>query len=238
MDTPDETAPFSMPCIGDKAPTFTALTTHGVVRFPDQFLGSWIVFFSHPADFTPVGTSEIITFASLQERFAEVNCKLIGLSIDRVYSHIAWMDTIKEKLEYRGRKNVEVKFHLIEDITMSISRKFGMLHPNESATKAVRASFIIDPKGIVRLIQFYPLSVGRSMEELYRSLIALQTGDAFSVATPADWNPGENVFLPTPSSCEVAREHLEMKDDVVKRNWFFCEKTLSTDEIMKRLRFH
>lgn len=237
METSEESSTFSMPCIGDKAPSFTALTTHGAIKFPEQFLGSWVIFFSHPADFTPVGSSEIITFASLQERFAEVNCKLVGLSVDRVYSHIAWMDIIKEKLEYKGRKHVEVTFHLIEDITMSISRKYGMVHANESATKAVRSTFIVDPRGIVRLINFYPLSVGRNMEEIYRALIALQTGDAFTVATPADWNPGENVFLPTPSSCEVAREHLELDGGIIKRNWFFCEKPLSADEIMKRLRF-
>ena len=175
----------SMPRIGDKAPMFKAVTTQGDINFPEEYAGNWVILFSHPADFTPVCTSEFITFAFLEEKFLKANCKLVGLSIDGIYSHIAWLRTIKEKIEYRGMKNVEVNFPLIEDITMEIANNYGMIQPGESSTKAVRAVFVIDPKGIIRTIIYYPLSLGRNFDELYRVVIALQTADAFSVATPA-----------------------------------------------------
>jgi len=176
----------AMPRIGDKAPEFKAVTTQGEINFPSDFKGSWVILFSHPADFTPVCTSEFLTFATMEEKFAKANCKLVGLSVDGLYSHIAWLRTIKEKIEYKGMKNVEVKFPLIEDITMEVAKKYGMIQPGESSTKAVRAVFFIDPKGIIRAIIYYPLSLGRNFDELYRALIAMQTADAFSVATPAD----------------------------------------------------
>jgi len=176
----------AMPRIGDKAPEFKAVTTQGEINFPSDFKGSWVILFSHPADFTPVCTSEFMTFATMEEKFAKANCKLVGLSVDGLYSHIAWLRTIKEKIEYKGMKNVEVKFPLIEDITMEVAKKYGMIQPGESSTKAVRAVFFIDPKGIIRAIIYYPLSLGRNFDELYRALIAMQTADAFSVATPAD----------------------------------------------------
>ena len=137
----------SMPRIGDKAPAFKAVTTQGEINFPEQYAGSWVILFSHPADFTPVCTSEFMTFASLEDQFAKANCKLVGLSVDGLYSHIAWLRTIKDKIEYKGMKNVEVKFPLIEDITMEVAKKYGMIQPGESSTKAVRAVFVIDPKG-------------------------------------------------------------------------------------------
>ncbi len=180
-----------MPRIGEKAPEFKAITTQGDINFPSDYVGSWVILFSHPADFTPVCTSEFMTFASLQDKFEKANCKLVGLSVDGLYSHIAWLRTIKDKIEYKGMKNVEVKFPLIEDITMEVANKFGMIQPGESSTKAVRAVFFIDPKGIIRAIIYYPLSLGRNFDELYRALIGMQTADAFSVATPADWQPGE-----------------------------------------------
>lgn len=226
----------SMPRIGDKAPSFRAMTTQGEINFPEQFAGSWVILFSHPADFTPVCTSEFITFASMEEKFAEANCKLVGLSVDGLYSHIAWLRTIKDKIEYRGMKNVEVKFPLIEDITMEVARKYGMIQPGESSTKAVRAVFFIDPKGIIRAIIYYPLSLGRNFDELYRALIALQTADAFSVATPADWRPGDDVIVPPPGSCGVAKERVESKEEgVTCYDWFFCLKKLPKEEIMSRI---
>jgi len=135
--------PLSMPRIGEKAPAFKAVTTQGEINFPEQYSGSWVILFSHPADFTPVCTSEFMTFASMEDQFAKANCKLVGLSVDGLYSHIAWLRTIKEKIEYKGMKNVEVKFPLIEDITMEVAKKYGMIQPGESNTKAVRAVFFV-----------------------------------------------------------------------------------------------
>ena len=182
---------FPMPKVGETAPEFNAVTTQGEINFPGDYRESWVILFSHPADFTPVCTSEFMTFASMEKQFNAANCKLVGLSVDGLYSHIAWLRTIKEKIEYKGMKNVEVTFPLIEDITMEIAGKYGMIQPGESNTKAVRAVFVIDPKGIIRTIIYYPLSLGRNFDELYRVVIALQTADEFSVATPADWIPGD-----------------------------------------------
>jgi peroxiredoxin (alkyl hydroperoxide reductase subunit C) len=225
----------SMPRIGDKAPAFKAVTTQGEINFPQDYEGSWTILFSHPADFTPVCTSEFITFASLEEKFAQANCKLVGLSVDGLYSHIAWLRTIKEKIEYKGLKNVEVKFPLIEDITMEVANKYGMIQPGESSTKAVRAVFYIDPKGIVRAIIYYPLSLGRNFDELYRVLIAMQTADAFSVATPADWRPGDDVIVPTAGSCGVAKDRMESskEGEIHCYDWFFCTKKLDKETVLK-----
>lgn len=223
-----------MPRIGDNAPAFKAVTTQGEINFPADFKGSWVILFSHPADFTPVCTSEFMTFASMEEKFTKANCKLVGLSVDGLYSHIAWLRTIKEKIEYKGMKNVEVKFPLIEDITMEVAKKYGMIQPGESNTKAVRAVFFIDPKGIIRTIIYYPLSLGRNFDELYRALIALQTADEFSVATPADWRPGDEVIVPTAGSCGVAKERMEDKN-IKCYDWFFCTKPLSKEDIEKKL---
>jgi peroxiredoxin (alkyl hydroperoxide reductase subunit C) len=224
-----------MPRIGDKAPIFNAVTTQGNINFPADFSGSWVILFSHPADFTPVCTSEFMTFASMEEKFAKANCKLVGLSVDGLYSHIAWLRTIKEKIEYKGMKNVEVKFPLIEDITMEVAQKYGMMMPGESNTKAVRAVFFIDPKGIIRAIIYYPLSLGRNFEELYRALVAMQTADAFSIATPADWQPGDDVIVPPAGSCGAAKERMEDKTNLKCYDWFFCTKPISKEDIEKTI---
>jgi peroxiredoxin (alkyl hydroperoxide reductase subunit C) len=230
MENPTATP---MPRIGEPAPEFKAVTTQGEINFPGDFSGGWVILFSHPADFTPVCTSEFMTFATLADRFAKANCKLVGLSVDGLYSHIAWLRTIREKIEYKGMKNVEVKFPLIEDITMEVARKYGMIQPGESSTKAVRAVFYVDPKGVIRTILYYPLSLGRNFEELYRVLIALQTADAFSVALPADWQPGDDVIVPTAGSCGVAKERMESKQEDLKcYDWFFCTKKLSKESVM------
>lgn len=227
---------FSMPRIGEKAPLFKAVTTQGDINFPTDYEGSWVILFSHPADFTPVCTSEFMTFATLEPKFAAANCKLVGLSVDGLYSHIAWLRTIKEKIEYKGMKDVEVKFPLIEDITMEVAKKYGMMMPGESNTKAVRAVFFVDPKGIIRAIIYYPLSLGRNFDELYRALIAMQTADAFQIATPADWIPGDEVIIPTAGSCGVAKERMESGDkDTTCYDWFFCTKKLDKDLITKTL---
>jgi len=234
METP-ETTITPMPRIGDKAPAFTAVTTQGTINFPADYSGSWVILFSHPADFTPVCTSEFMTFASQEEKFAKANCKLVGLSVDGLYSHIAWLRTIKEKIEYKGMKDVEVKFPLIEDITMHVAKTYGMMMPGESSTKAVRAVCFIDPKGIIRAIIYYPLSLGRNFYELYRALIAMQTADAFSIATPADWQPGDDVIVPTAGSCGVAKERMESKDQMKCYDWFFCTKPIAKEAIFDKV---
>jgi peroxiredoxin 2/4 len=231
----EESQVTTMPRIGEKAPEFQAVTTQGNISFPHDYKGNWVIFFSHPADFTPVCTSEFITFASLESKFEEANCKLVGLSVDGLYSHIAWLRTIKEKIEYKGMKNVEVQFPLIEDITMEVAKKYGMIQPGESSTKAVRAVFVIDPKGIIRTIIYYPLSLGRNFDELYRVLLALQTADEFSVATPADWRPGDDVIVPPAGSCGVAKERMENKGDITCYDWFFCTKKLDKDTVLKKI---
>ncbi len=224
---------ISMPRIGDLAPSFKAITTQGEIDFPKQYKGSWVILFSHPADFTPVCTSEFMTFASMEEKFSQANCKLVGLSVDGLYSHIAWLRTIKEKIEYKGMKDVEVKFPLIEDITMEVAKKYGMIQPGESNTKAVRAVFFIDPKGVIRTIIYYPLSLGRNFDELYRVLVALQVADKYNVALPADWRLGDDVIVPPAGSCGVAKDRMEGKDEMTCHDWFFCTKKIDAGQIEK-----
>jgi peroxiredoxin (alkyl hydroperoxide reductase subunit C) len=226
---------ISLPRIGDPAPEFKAITTQGDINFPTDYKGNWVILFSHPADFTPVCTSEFMTFASMEERFNQANCKLVGLSVDGLYSHIAWLRTIKEKIEYKGMKDIEVKFPLIEDITMEVAKKYGMVMPGESNTKAVRAVFFIDPKGIIRALIYYPLSLGRNFEELYRALIGMQVADAFSVATPADWQPGDDVIVPTAGSCGVAKDRMENETEMKCYDWFFCTRKIDKETILNTI---
>ncbi len=216
---------YRMPLIGDTAPSFEAVTTTGKMNFPKDYEGKWVILFSHPADFTPVCTTEFMTFASMQDEFKALNCELIGLSIDSHYSHIAWLRTIKEKIEYKGMKNIEVKFPVIADIKMDVAMKFGMLQPGASDTQAVRAVFIMDPKVKVRAILFYPLSNGRNMQEIKRLLIGLQKADKEGIATPANWQPGEDVIVPPAGSCGTAKERMESKDpNIYCLDWFMCFK--------------
>lgn len=225
-----------MPRIGDLAPSFTAKTTQGEINFPEDYKGSWSILFSHPADFTPVCTSEFMAFATLEEKFNKANCKLIGLSIDGLFSHIAWLRTIKEKIDYKGMKDVDVKFPLIEDISMNVAKKYGMVQPGESTTQAVRAVFFVDPASKIRAIIYYPLSLGRNFDELYRALIAMQAADKFSIATPADWAPGDDVIVPTAGSCGVAKERMEDKSGYITcHDWFFCTKKISKEDIEKEI---
>ena len=211
-----------MPLIGDDAPAFTAVTTQGEINFPSDFEGEWVILFSHPADFTPVCTTEFMTFASMAEEFEEINTKLVGLSVDSLYAHIAWLRKIKE-LEWNGKKNIEVKFPLIEDIRMEVANKYGMIQPGQSNTQAVRAVFVVDPQGKIRTILYYPLSTGRNFDEIKRIIIALQKADKESVATPADWRPGDDVIVPTAGSCGVAKERMESQnDDQYCLDWFMC----------------
>jgi len=239
MEQNQENQLSSIPRIGDKAPEFNAISAQGEINFPRDYEGKWIILFSHPADFTPVCTSEFMTFAKREPEFTALNCQLVGLSIDRLFSHIAWLRTIKEKIEFKGMKHIEVKFPLIEDITMEIAAKYGMIQPGESATKAVRAVFFIDPKGIVRALIYYPLSTGRNFNELKRALIAMQTADAYNIATPADWEPGDEVIVPPAGSCGVANERMEtMEEGVTCYDWFFCTKKLTLEQVNNPPKFN
>lgn len=215
---------YRMPLIGDDAPVFTAKTTQGPINFPGDYKGKWVILFSHPADFTPVCTTEFMTFATMAPEFKALNTELVGLSVDSLYAHIAWLRKIQE-LEYKGMKNVEVKFPLIEDITMEVAKRYGMIQPGQSNTQAVRAVFIVDPKGKIRTILYYPLSTGRNFDEIKRLILALQKADAEQIATPADWRPGEDVIVPTAGSCGTAKERMESKDDdMYCLDWFMCFK--------------
>ena len=229
MDTIDQVV--AMPRIGDKAPEFKAITTQGEINFPGDYEGKWVILFSHPADFTPVCTSEFMTFAKREPEFNALNCQLVGLSIDGLYSHIAWLRTIKEKIEYKGMKNMEVTFPLIEDITMNVAKKYGMIQPGESSTKAVRAVFFIDPKGMIRAIIYYPLSLGRNFDELKRAKNDMQSADNYRIEPPADWMPGDDVIVPPAGSCGVAKERMESKNGMTCHDWFFCTKPLSMELI-------
>lgn len=211
-----------MPLIGDTAPSFKAVTTQGEINFPEDYKGKWVILFSHPADFTPVCTTEFMTFASMADEFKELNTELIGLSVDSLYAHIAWLRKIQD-LEWNGKKNIEVKFPLIEDIRMEVANKYGMIQPGQSNTQAVRAVFIIDPDAKIRTILYYPLSTGRNFDEIKRIILALQKADADGVATPADWRPGEDVIVPTAGSCGTAKERMESQtDDQYCLDWFMC----------------
>ncbi len=212
-----------MPLINDPAPSFRAKTTMGPLNFPEDYKGKWVILFSHPADFTPVCTTEFMTFATMQEEFRKLNTELIGLSIDSIYAHIAWLRTIKEKIEFKGMKNVEVNFPVIEDLKMDVSKKFGMVQPNASTTQAVRAVFIMDPDSKVRAILYYPLSTGRNMDEIKRMIIAMQKADREQIATPANWQPGDDVIIPPPGSCGVAKDRVEsQEEDKYCLDWFMC----------------
>ena len=211
-----------MPLIGDDAPAFTAVTTQGTINFPEDYKGKWVILFSHPADFTPVCTTEFMTFGSMMEEFKALNTELIGLSVDSLYSHIAWLRKIQE-LEWNGKKNIEVTFPLIEDVRMEVANKYGMIQPGQSNTQAVRAVFIIDPQAKIRTILYYPLSTGRNFDEIKRIIIALQKADKDNIATPADWRPGNDVIVPTAGSCGTAKERMEnQNDDQYCLDWFMC----------------
>lgn len=183
-----------MPRIGDKAPDFKVKTTTGDLQFSEFNKGSWVVMFSHPADFTPVCTTEMSAFAVDKDFYAKHNTKLLGLSIDSIHSHLAWVNNVRENT------GVYMDFPIIADLDMKVANLYGMLHPGESETAAVRAVFFIDPKGTIRLIMYYPLNVGRNMDEIQRVLIALQTVDTCKCALPVNWRPGDKAIVPPPKT--------------------------------------
>ena len=221
-----------VPLIGEDAPSFAAVTTNGPIKFPGDYKGKWVILFSHPADFTPVCTTEFMTFATMTEEFKALNCELIGLSIDSNYSHIAWIRAIRDKAKYRNMAEVDVTFPVIADLKMDVAKAFGMLQPSASGTQAVRAVFYIDPAGKIRALIYYPLSNGRNFQEIKRLLIAMQTSDMHGVATPADWQPGDDVILPPPATCAQAKERVANAGmDYYALDWFLSFRKLSKGEI-------
>ena len=199
----------TMPRIGDLAPDFKANTTYGPIQFSAFNKGSWVVLFSHPADFTPVCTTEMSGFALRHQEFRDLNTKLMGLSIDSIHSHMAWVNNVKKNT------GVLFDFPIIADIDMKVSKLYGMLQPNESETAAVRAVFFIDPEGKIRLIMYYPLNVGRNMDEIVRVLKALQTSDKHGVAMPLDWKPGDKVIVPPPKTVKDMEEREKSNYEMV-----------------------
>ena len=209
-----------LPLIGDKAPSFQALTTNGTVNFPEDYKGKWVLFFSHPSDFTPVCTTEFMTMASMKEDFRRMNVELLGLSVDSLYSHIAWIRKIEE-LEWNGMKNVKIDFPVIADLNTKVSTLYGMLQPNVSSTQAVRAVFIIDPEGIIRSIVYYPLTTGRNFNEIKRMIQALQKSDETHNSTPANWQPGDDLIISTPVTVSDAEAGMASTDaDEYALDWF------------------
>ncbi len=223
--------PLQAPSIGEKFPEIEVVTTHGKMKLPDHFRGRWFILFSHPADFTPVCTTEFIAFAKRYEEFKSLNTELIGLSVDSVYSHIKWIEWIKDKF------GIEIPFPVIADPKGEVASKLGMLHA-QSATHTVRTVFIVDPEGVVRAILYYPQEVGRNLDEILRLLTALQVSTRHSVALPANWPNNELIrdraIIPPPSTVDEAKERTRKYECF---DWWFCHKELPGEEVEKARRF-
>lgn len=222
-DCDEQNVTTSMPLIGDKAPEFNASTTNGPIQFPDDFAGKWVVFFSHPSDFTPVCTSEFIAFQRDLAEFEKINTRLVGLSVGALSSHLAWLDAISKM-----PGGIDITFPLIDDMGGKIAKMYGMIQPHASDTHAVRAVFVIDPAGIVRAILYYPAVLGRNIDEIKRMIVGLQTGDAFGVAAPANWMPGDDVLRPTPTTMQQMRKDKQTP-------WFMTYKKLDKDVIYSKI---
>lgn len=212
-----------LPLIGDKAPAFEAQTTQGTIRFPDDYKGKWTILFSHPADFTAICTSEFVMFGAMQEEFEALDCKLLGLSVGTLSSHIAWLRSIRDRIEFAGHSKVDIRFPLIADMSMEVARKYGMIQPGASDSAAVRAVFFIDPEATVRAVVYYPAQLGRNFEEIKRILIGLQTIDRHKVALPADWHPGDDIVVPAPTTYDGTERTAE---GMTCYDWYFCTRPL------------
>ncbi|MCR5595372.1 MAG: peroxiredoxin [Lachnospiraceae bacterium] len=212
-----------MPMIGDEAPHFRSITTMGKINFPEDYKGKWVVFFSHPADFTPVCTTEFIALSKRADEFKEINTELLGLSIDSLHSHLAWAKSI-EDIDWDGEGKVSVAFPIVADISMKVSKMYGMLQ-TVASTQTVRAVFIIDSDSIVRAIMYYPMSTGRNIDEIKRVVVSLQKHDAENVSTPANWTPGQNVVLGSPLTLEEADERVKNSDgSLIPYAWYLTAK--------------
>jgi peroxiredoxin 2/4 len=211
-----ETASTGIPRIGDPAPDFTAITTQGELKLSEWQAGKWVILFSHPADFTPVCSTELTEFAKRSKEFEQLDAKLIGLSVDSIHSHMAWRENLKQLFD------VSINYPMVADIDMKVSRLYGMIHENTSATATVRAVFVIDPKRNVRALIYYPMNVGRNVDEVKRLLQGLQTADKNSVACPVNWKPGDKVIVPPPKNEKELADREALKD--VERIDFYLRK--------------
>lgn len=226
-----------MPLIGDAAPKFIANTTNGPINFPDDYIGHWVVLFSHPMDFTPVCTTEFISFQSMVHEFQELDTEIIGLSVGSIPSHLAWFRSIYNEIKFKDWKNVDITFPVIADIDLQVAKLYGMIHPNTSDTKTVRAVFIIDPRGIIRTILYYPQTTGRNLKEIKRILIALQTTDIFKVSTPADWVPGLPVIAQSPqTTADMYKRITNHNKNTDVQSWYLTFKDLPEEKIYEKLK--
>lgn len=224
LDDLGSDAEAKIPLIGDKAPEFHANTTNGTIKFPDDFVGNWVVFFSHPSDFTPVCTTEFIAFQNTINDFDKMNVRLLGLSVGALTSHLGWIDAIEHMTD-----GTKITFPVIDDLDMRIAKKYGMIHKSSSDTHAVRAVFLIDPNSVIRAILYYPASLGRNMSEIWRMLVGLQTADIFGVATPANWMPGDNVLGSAPNTVAAMRKNTD------NNPWFMTYKKLDKEKIYEKI---
>lgn len=207
-----------MPRLNEVAPNFEANTTAGPRKLED-YKGRWLILFSHPADFTPVCTTEFMAFANAYDNFQAMNCDLLGLSIDSNFAHVAWIRNIKEKF------GVEIPFPIIEDLSMRVASAYGMIQPGASDTSAVRATFVIDPDSVLRAMVYYPMTNGRSIDEFLRLLDALQASDMHNIATPENWHRGDKVIVPPPATAEEAEKRIAEGYECA--DWYFCKKDLA-----------
>ena len=214
----ENTTPPAFPQLNKPAPDFEAKTTHGVKKLAD-YRGRWLVLFSHPADFTPVCTTEFMAFAKAHDKFQALGCDLLGLSIDSNFAHIAWVRNIKEKFD------ISIPFPIIEDLSMNVANAYGMIQPGASDTSAVRATFVIDPEGVLRAMVYYPMSNGRSIDEFLRLVTALQMSDEHNVATPENWKPGEQVIVPPPATAQDADARIN--EGYEYTDWYFSKKSIA-----------
>lgn len=218
---------YRMPLIGDRAPFFSAQTTNGTVNFPCDYSGKWVILFSHPADFTPVCTTEFMAFARYCEKFKEINAELIGLSVDNIESHKSWILSISDKM------GTDVRFPIIDDKNGEIARKYGML---QNDTKTVRAVFVICPKGNIHAIIYYPQTIGRNLDEILRLTTALQVSKAFEVATPANWQEGDDVIVPPDKRAYQMSDEEKREQNITCYDWYLCTKKLSKQEIDEKIK--
>lgn len=219
---------FRIPLLGEKAPSFTAQSTTGSINFPDDYGRKWKVLFSHPQDFTPVCSSEILQLAALQNEFDKLKTQLVVISTDKIYTHEEWKKAL-EQISFQGREPVKIKFPLVEDATHSVAALYGMIHSQTNTTKDVRGVFIIDPDNVLRAMFFYPMVVGRNTDEIIRTLTALQTADENHVMTPADWKAGNDVFIPYLNEKDEKKLSENKSDDVYQLTWFMTYKKLTSN---------
>src|SRR5690625_4040642 len=212
---------YNLPRIGDPAPSFEVNTTHGTIKLED-YKGQWLVLFSHPADFTPVCTTEFVGFQEIYPQLRELDTELLGLSIDSTQSHIAWVRNIEQNF------NTDIEFPVIADLSKEVAMKYGMIHPNDGGTEASRAVFVIDPDQVIKAIIYYPLTTGRNMDEIVRLVKALQTTVNHSVSTPANWKPGDKVLVPPPASQQQAEERMK-EEGIEVIDWYLAKKELKED---------